>query len=140
MAWFEIMNIVSKAPEAAALKVHLEAEYRKSEEMEKRLAKLADENSELSKENRTLRNDNGSLREELQILRAKPILVDIGPCSIKRYKDKPVLPGFYCNACGATLDRADYSSWPDSYCCQRCKDFRPGKSVDEALVSYLESE
>ena len=106
MGWLDIMNILSKAPEVGALKVHLEAAWKKEEELNERVGKLADENTTLQQENRALREQLETLLKEKAERRNKAIVIDIGPCLIKKYVDGQRMDGFYCSECKEQLRKS----------------------------------
>lgn len=113
-----------------------------------RLAFASDQLTAAEKKADSLESDNSDLLRENEALKAKvlkyesrPRMVDIGPCAVKLDKKGRPLLGFYCNACESLLDRAIYSSFEgESFCCQKCNDFRAGWVVDEAFALHFGQE
>lgn len=135
MSWSDIMGLISKAPEAGALKVHLEAAWKESDELKEKLGKLAEELTVLTKENRELRNENSAIKAELASFDHKAILVDIGPCLLKRNKQGQFLPGEYCHKCHEPLKPGQYHDYK-SYFCERCLTYIKATDIESAKDKF----
>ena len=139
ISWLDILSWACKAPEAAALKVHLDAAWRESEELRAKINGLAGEITELNKENRGLRAEVTALKERLEALNHEALLIDIGPCIIKSYKDGSIMDGMYCQACKELMGKVLFAhDGSYKYSCRRCRINFSADLVDLAFAKYQE--